>query len=513
MEEETWIDYVADCGDAFDPTYAVAWHLARESVTVIDADGKQADLPRGQHLVMGGDQVYPSPSRERYINQTIEPYAHAMPDAPANGPRPQLYALPGNHDWYDGLTVFMEQFAGGHGIGGWETPQRRSYFAIPLPHGWWLWAVDVGLGGHIDSPQQAYFENLPLQRDAKIILCWATPAWCHEDRKPDEYKLLRAFVADTIEGRGLTVPLYLTGDLHHYARYSSPDAYWITAGGGGAFLHPTHHLPRVLAPGRRIDLPRLKLMRCWPERGVSRRLLLRLLAFPWYNPSFLLFTAVVHLMLAWAAEQGLREKPELLSADMRNLGFGDALAGILKSPAAILLGLLVVAGFTVFTKPPTRVEMRYRWIGAVHGLGHVIVCAFVMMVAGGVLDEIESDIWFHLAYLPAVALLGGILSGVLVGLYLGGTNLLLGMHDNEAFSALHSRRYKHFVRMHISEQGLRLYVVGFDKVGTGWDCTKSAQDVAKPPCRQPDAVVPRLIDQIFIPTDPAAATRREPTLH
>jgi hypothetical protein len=40
----------------------------------------------------------------------------------------------------------------------------------------------------------------------------------------------------------------LSGDMHHYSRYSGQGPQFITAGGGGAFLHPTHQLPT------RIDL-------------------------------------------------------------------------------------------------------------------------------------------------------------------------------------------------------------------------------------------------------------------
>ena len=54
-----WIDYVADLGDGFDATYAVAYLLAQPSLEV---DGLQ--LPRGSALFLGGDEVYPTASRE-----------------------------------------------------------------------------------------------------------------------------------------------------------------------------------------------------------------------------------------------------------------------------------------------------------------------------------------------------------------------------------------------------------------------------------------------------------------
>ena len=68
-------------------------------------------LPRGEVLLMGGDQVYPPANGDGYENRTKGPYRAALPEAPADGPRPTLFALPGNHDWYDGLTAFLRLFA------------------------------------------------------------------------------------------------------------------------------------------------------------------------------------------------------------------------------------------------------------------------------------------------------------------------------------------------------------------------------------------------------------------
>ena len=45
-----WFDFVADLGDGFDSTYAMATLLGRKELVV---DGRT--LPRGQFLVMGGD--------------------------------------------------------------------------------------------------------------------------------------------------------------------------------------------------------------------------------------------------------------------------------------------------------------------------------------------------------------------------------------------------------------------------------------------------------------------------
>jgi len=153
---EMWLDYVADLGDGFHSTYSVAWLLAQQHLT-LDGD----ELPRGRLLLMGGDQVYPLASGDGYESRMKGPYRAALPEPPAGEPRPTLFALPGNHDWYDGLTAFLRLFArrkDGH-IGGWRTQQRRSYFAVKLPGDWWLFAMDEQFGAYIDDPQLLYFEK------------------------------------------------------------------------------------------------------------------------------------------------------------------------------------------------------------------------------------------------------------------------------------------------------------------------------------------------------------------
>src|SRR5437762_1918919 len=83
---------------------------------------------------LGGDQVYPTASGQQYDDRFKGPFHAALPVPPAEGAQPRLYAVPGNHDWYDGLTAFLRLFVRAHDgdIGGWQTRQTRSYFAIEL---------------------------------------------------------------------------------------------------------------------------------------------------------------------------------------------------------------------------------------------------------------------------------------------------------------------------------------------------------------------------------------------
>jgi hypothetical protein len=70
-EDPYWFDYVADVGDGFPATFAVAEQLGAERVVLPgDGDADPTVLPRGRLLVMGGDEVYPlptgSPERDAY---------------------------------------------------------------------------------------------------------------------------------------------------------------------------------------------------------------------------------------------------------------------------------------------------------------------------------------------------------------------------------------------------------------------------------------------------------------
>ena len=38
-------------------------------------------------------------------------------------------------------------------LGGWLLPQEASYFALALPHGWWLFGLDLALVDDIDMCQ------------------------------------------------------------------------------------------------------------------------------------------------------------------------------------------------------------------------------------------------------------------------------------------------------------------------------------------------------------------------
>ena len=78
-EGAIWIDYVADLGDGFNSTYAIAYLLGQKFIEVKGA----GTLPRGQALIMGGDQVYPHATVDDYRRRMRAPYDFAFPNSDA----------------------------------------------------------------------------------------------------------------------------------------------------------------------------------------------------------------------------------------------------------------------------------------------------------------------------------------------------------------------------------------------------------------------------------------------
>ena len=376
-----WVDYVADVGDSFDATYAVAEAMARG-----DLEFGGTSLPRGQTLVMGGDEIYPYPesraSDSSYHERVIGPYESALSTF-VNNTEPSrglsVYAIPGNHDWYDGLSAFRKQFMAGRWLGGRRTRQHASYFALKLPGRWWLWGVDTAFGGPIDSPQLAYFQRAGeevLSTDG-IILCTAEPRWYDADpdggtaqngqAHHDPYQLIRFFIAKTLgdhrpeNDKTNCVRLMISGDKHHYVRYTErfeddapsespqPDRdrrVKITAGGGGAYLLLTHGLPRTvtLREPRCSDRDKTDASlattfssratnegqpdreglvsgvlgdeRVWPSRKRSRWVLpLKALWGIWRPATFSAMVSTVYFAMAWVLRSALSETNSPLASD------------------------------------------------------------------------------------------------------------------------------------------------------------------------------------------------------
>ena len=259
-----WIDYVADVGDGFEPTYTMAYLLAQDSLDVRGAGPPAArrDPHHGRRSVLPAGDA-----------RGIQEAAAAALQLGVHGSKSdrKLFAIPGNHDWYDGLTAFDSLFcsardklanAKGNVIGGWQCQQHRSYWAMRLPYNWWIWGADIQFSKYLDSAQVNYFETVAEQMGPQdnLIICLAEPSWLLADLQGEDEEENFFKITTIARTRGVRVVAVIAGDWHHYNRYFAHelDMHFITSGGGGAFLHPTHVLHNAISVR-------------WPERQESRR--------------------------------------------------------------------------------------------------------------------------------------------------------------------------------------------------------------------------------------------------
>ena len=480
---ELWLDYISDTGDGFNSTFTMANLIGKDNISITNGTTDQK-LPRAKVVVLGGDQVYPTPSRELYQDRFIGPMDAAAPWV-KGGTEADLFAVPGNHDWYDGLTNFVKIFCQKRWLGSWQTKQNRSYFAIKLTKNTWLWAVDIQLEADIDQPQLHYFDFVAskhMQKGDKVILCTAEPSWVyHTSKKVDTtYKNLEFFERKYIADKGMEQILTLAGDLHHYAHYAQDKGqgkvlHKITAGGGGAFMHPTHNLPDKLINMNEGDFD---LKATFPEKKVSRKMTWGDLLFPFYNASFGIFLATIHLIFAWALHiaSAFDSSPGDIFDEIKTLGFSEIsqvntrlLTTFSHSPIALLILVVFVFGFYKFCDVNSS-KLKYIGIlGAIHGIKHValmMVSLWMFSYINFSILHIDGPILSPLVFALEVFFIGGGLAGALTGLYLLFCNLVFGIHDNEAFSAMKGEGYKNFLRMHFKDNQLTIYPIGIKKTAT-----------------------------------------------
>ncbi|KAG6624718.1 hypothetical protein CIPAW_16G047400 [Carya illinoinensis] len=292
-KKELWFDFMADTGDGGNSTYTVARLLAQPRIEL----GKHT-LNRGELLLIGGDIAYPNPSQYTYESRLFRPFEYALqsrscagqgscaeqarmavdkPKAPPevsdpskqgrkrskkHPPKqvkpyegPRCFLIPGNHDWFDGLHNFMGHICHRSWLGGWFMPQRKSYFALKLPKGWWLFGLDLALHGDIDVYQFQFFSKLARKRVGErdsVIVMTHQPDWLldwYEDGDQHNYKHNISDLICNILKRKCR--LRIAGDIHHYMRHERVNSgggsdeliypqHLLVNGCGGAFLHPTH---------------------------------------------------------------------------------------------------------------------------------------------------------------------------------------------------------------------------------------------------------------------------------
>ncbi|HEY0003781.1 MAG TPA: metallophosphoesterase [Pyrinomonadaceae bacterium] len=544
--DSIWIDYVGDVGDGWNSTYAIACELAKEegNYTYTDSQtGEQwnAETKRGDVLIFGGDEVYPTASREVYNERLVAPYETAL--RYSHDPYPHVFAIPGNHDWYDSLVAFTRLFTARPWFAGWRTRQERSYFALKLPHNWWLLGTDVQLGSDIDGPQMEYFESLTPEMDrhfketgepARIILCHAEPHWIRAAQYGGDDPNYNESNLKLLEKRlGKTVAVFIAGDLHHYRRHEAEDksTQKITAGGGGAFLHPTHSgllgmkLDEIVEKGLRENEERkFKLRGCFPSTSDSSKLTWRNLIFPYLkgnaSRTFGIVTAALYLLMTLSVIGRMDESH--VENVLYQIGSITATAvyDMVNSTATMFLIAATIIGFIFFTDTHSRL---HRFVmGGLHALAHILAAFTIALVSVSfisrlsALESLKTTLsWggytfhpdFRMVLAALMIMVGGFVFGSLImGIYLLFSLNFMGRHGNEAFSSISVEDWKNFLRLHIDETGkLTIYPIGLERVPRKW---KQREQGSGPELIPDDsrATVPRLIELPIIMDTALTAT-------
>ena len=529
-----WIDYVGDVGEGWNSTYAIAYYLSEPGRTfnykVANGEEHTAETKRGDLLIFGGDEVYPTASRLEYDERLVAAYETALKETA--GTHPHVFALPGNHDWYDSLVAFTRLFTARPWFAGWRTRQKRSYFALKLPHNWWLLGTDVQLGSDIDKPQMQYFERLVSEMKkqsaetgeaSRIILCHAEPHWIRAAQYgglDPNYNESNLKLLEKRLGKGVAV--FIAGDLHHYRRHEAEDksTQKITAGGGGAFLHPTHYgllgtnLDTLVEKGLRENEERLfKLAGCFPSTTTSRNLTWLNLIFPYLKKnmswSFGLVTAVLYWLLTLTVIGRIDEPAmRVMRYRLSDISY-IAIKTSLDSPLTMVLAAIIIFGFFFFTD--THANWYRIIMGGLHAIAHILAAFTIASVSVAFVADLgtKPDWLFRIPWAGGfhfnldlrlilsslLTMLGGFVFGPLImGAYLLLSLNVFGRHGNEAFSSLSIQDWKNFLRLHINENGdLTIYPIGIKRVPRKWTKRRGPGGPALEP-DDPAATKPELIE-------------------
>ncbi|HEY7488908.1 MAG TPA: metallophosphoesterase [Streptosporangiaceae bacterium] len=247
-------------------------------------------------MIIASDVIYPVGSVNDYPLKFFRPYQ----DYP--GP---IYAVPGNHDWYDGLGGFMRVFCDttGQPVPEWRKPWRplvRLLWRRPekadepklaagrerrskpgqqatLPASYWaidtpalrIVGIDTGIGGEIEAEQGEWLRRVSAGPRPKLLIT-GKPLVVDNERHPGAIRggRLPHLTVDQI----VTDPAHhyvavIGGDIHNYQRYpvevgEGRTIEYIVSGGGGAFMHATHVIPKATVAGEENFI-------CYPLRGDS----------------------------------------------------------------------------------------------------------------------------------------------------------------------------------------------------------------------------------------------------
>ncbi|MFC7911338.1 metallophosphoesterase family protein [Streptomyces nigra] len=274
---------IGDTGEGDDPQYAVVPGLLRE--------GRDT-----RFAILASDVIYPVGGADDYGPKFFRPYQDY---------RAPIYAIPGNHDWYEDLTAFMRVFCDDapplppepaprplsrarlrsllwhrpREGDGQRLDEARKLRSAPdqlasQPGPYWaidagpvrIVGIDTGLLGTLDAEQGAWLREVSKDPRPKILIT-GSPLYVDGEHHPCAIEG-GGTVDDIVRDPAHRYVAAIGGDIHNYQRYpvrvGDRTIQYVVAGGGGAFMHATHTIPKVDVAGvGEADF------RCYPLRGDS----------------------------------------------------------------------------------------------------------------------------------------------------------------------------------------------------------------------------------------------------
>jgi hypothetical protein len=271
---------LGDTGEGDAPQYAVVPGFLRMS------EG-------ARFAIIASDVIYPTGSVNEYGPKFYRPYKDF--DAP-------IYAVPGNHDWYDGLGGFMRIFCGAPELPPESAPSfpsrawfRRLFWKNPdvpdearlaeaaslrpspaqqalQPGPYWsmdagpvrIIGIDTGIKGGIDAEQGEWLRRVSQGPKPKILIT-GKPIYVDGAYHPCPIAG-GGTVDEIVRDPECNYVAAIGGDIHNYQHYpvrvGDRVIEYLVSGGGGAFMHATHTIPPVNVGGVTEDA-----FRCYPLRG------------------------------------------------------------------------------------------------------------------------------------------------------------------------------------------------------------------------------------------------------
>jgi len=309
-ERKRWIE--AQRRKGIDTSFTVSNFAGRDELSFFvlgdpgEGDDSQYHVLAPLHATKEGlaftyilsDVIYPAGDVRDYYDKFFWPY-QKLP-----GP---IYAIPGNHDWYDGLHGFMIQLCDADPD--LRPPSRREesrlkrvffdltwreaseamqdeleemrklrpdpsnqpapYFVVELKD-LLLVGIDTGIRGVIDDQQAEWLRGVSKLPKDKILMT-GKPMIVDAGRKTTQIAGSKETVNALVDDPAHRYIAVMGGDIHNYQRYpvrheDGRVVQHIVSGAAGAYTKATHKIPKATVEGCGCDEADF---RCYPRRGDS----------------------------------------------------------------------------------------------------------------------------------------------------------------------------------------------------------------------------------------------------